>query len=161
MAQSYFRRTHVAVLFELAAQAAPVIHAPIDMLSAWGSQTAHAAYAAPGLSGFALAARLTTSALNTKHMRRILLNRFQAIDRLESFIYRHREKARDVGSALNLAFHGLRYNYACGQYVALRNKGYSDFQACKQVSLWMGHERADVTKKYLVSVRKKGGELIV
>jgi hypothetical protein len=75
--QSYFRRTHMAVLFEPAEQAAPVILAPIDMLSAWGSQTAHAAYAAPGLSGFALAARLTTSALYTKQQRRILLNRFQ------------------------------------------------------------------------------------
>ena len=85
----------------------------------------------------------------------------KAIVRLESFIYHHRERARDAGSDSNLTFHGLRYNYACNQYVALRNKGYSDFQALKQVSLWMGHERADVTKKYLVSVRKRGGELIV
>ena len=41
--------------------------------------------------------------------------------------------------------------------ITIRGKGYSDFQASKQVSLRLGHKRTDVTRIYLASLKKDGG----
>jgi len=68
---------------------------------------------------------------------------------LERFIIVHRDEVRDEDSDRHMVFHGLRHNYAVEQYLLLIRKGYTDSQACKQVSQWMGHNREEITRIYL------------
>ena len=56
-----------------------------------------------------------------------------------------------------MTFHGLRHTCAAEWYLSLKAKGYSDIDARKQVSRWLGHERDEITKIYLASLAK-GGE---
>jgi integrase len=79
-----------------------------------------------------------------------------AISCLQRFIRNHRDEVRDQDSQRPMTYHGLRHNYACEHYLSLLEKGFTDSQACKQVSIWMGHEREEITRIYLVSVRKVG-----
>jgi integrase len=53
-------------------------------------------------------------------------------------------------------FHGLRHTCAAEWYVKLTGEGMSDYQARKQVSKWLGHERPNITDRYLTSVRNTG-----
>lgn len=75
-----------------------------------------------------------------------------AINRLQQFIDEHRAEVQDQDSDRPMTAHGLRHTYAVEQYKSLIEKGHSDFQACKQVSLWLGHSRPDVTRIYLASI---------
>jgi len=80
------------------------------------------------------------------------------IERLENFICHHRKKLPPSEDKENLTFHGLRHSYSCNKYIELINKGYEDWQAEKAVSKLMGHERGDVTRIYLSSIKKNGGD---
>jgi len=76
---------------------------------------------------------------------------------LQQFIIAHSSEAKDKDSTRPMTLHGLRHNYAAEQYLFLTGEGYSDSQACKQVSLWMGHNREEITRIYLASLKKGGG----
>ena len=79
-----------------------------------------------------------------------------SIKELQNFIGRHRNEVQDPGSTRPLTFHGLRHTYAAEQYERLTAKGMTDFQARRQVSQWLGHERDDVTRIYLASITEEG-----
>ena len=79
----------------------------------------------------------------------------RAINALELFIYRYRNEVSDEGSDRRLTFHGLRHTYAAEQYTKLTKSGMSAIDAHFAVSHLLGHERADVTDIYLVSVKKE------
>lgn len=57
---------------------------------------------------------------------------------------------------VRLTAHGLRHSYARNAYLDLVESGDSHDEACRQISLWLGHERKDVTRIYLASVLKDG-----
>ena len=84
------------------------------------------------------------------------------MNQLEQFIIRNRENKRDSGNTATLTVHGLRHTWAAEQYRALVAAGSTAYEARKQVSRWLGHERDSVTKIYLASLsseEKKGGAL--
>jgi len=72
--------------------------------------------------------------------------------RLQSFIDYHRAKMQDENSKRPMTYHGLRHTAAARWYKELRDKGYSDYDARKQVASWLGHGRDDVTRIYLSSL---------
>jgi integrase len=80
---------------------------------------------------------------------------------LEQFIIRNREDGRATGAALTI--HGLRHTWAAERYRELVAAGSTPYEARKQVSQWLGHERDSVTKIYLASLseaeRKGGGSI--
>ena len=79
-----------------------------------------------------------------------------AMQRMEQFIIRNRDVARDKDSKRPLTFHGLRHTYAAEKYRKLTESGMSGLDAHFAVSRLLGHERPDVTDIYLASVRKEG-----
>jgi len=72
--------------------------------------------------------------------------------RLQNFVDYYRPKVQDEDSTRPLTFHGLRHTAAARWYKEFREKGYSDFDARKKVSAWLGHGRDDVTRIYLSSL---------
>lgn len=75
---------------------------------------------------------------------------------LEQFVTRHRDEVRTMGDGeAELTIHGLRHSYAAEQYTMLLNKGRTPYEARKQVSQWLGHERDSVTNIYLASLKRK------
>ena len=72
--------------------------------------------------------------------------------RLQQFIRDHREEIQDPNSDRPMTFHGLRHTYAAEVYTKLLQQGKSPLNARYEVSRLLGHERADVTNIYLVSV---------
>ena len=76
-----------------------------------------------------------------------------AIKRLQNFINYHRNKFADVGHGVPLTFHGLRHTAAANWYKSLKDKGFSDYAARKQVAAWLGHGRDDVTRIYLAGIK--------
>lgn len=79
----------------------------------------------------------------------------RAINQLQLFIYSNRgDFQEDVNRPLT--FHGLRHTYAAEQYRKLTEGGMSALDAHFAVSGLLGHERADVTDIYLVSLPKEG-----
>jgi integrase len=81
-----------------------------------------------------------------------------AIARLQQFIIDHREKVKDPDSERPMTFHGLRHLCAAEWYLSLKEKGYDEESARKQVSKWLGHKRDDVTRIYLASLPRLEGE---
>ena len=80
------------------------------------------------------------------------------MNQLEQFIIRNRDDECSAG--VHLTIHGLRHTWAAEQYRALVANGSTTYEARKQVSLWLGHERDSVTNIYLASLteaEKKGG----
>lgn len=76
------------------------------------------------------------------------------IQGVKDFIYRHREEFQDpsrVGdpSRTELHWHGLRHSYAENTYHELRDQGYADQEARREVSERLGHSRAQITTVYL------------
>lgn len=51
-----------------------------------------------------------------------------------------------------MTFHGLRHTYAAETYKTLVEGGMSELEAHFAISRLLGHERADVTDIYLVSL---------
>lgn len=82
----------------------------------------------------------------------------QAINHLQGFIFAHRAEIQDEGSTRPMTFHGLRHTYAAETYKKLIEGGMSELDAHFAVSRLLGHERPDVTKIYLASVRKGGAD---
>lgn len=81
-----------------------------------------------------------------------------AIKEFQNFISKHRKSVQDADSIRPLTFHGLRHTYAAEAYQKLIADGKSEYEARKQVSLWLGHRRADVTKIYLAGINDKKGQ---
>jgi len=80
-----------------------------------------------------------------------------AIKQLQQFIIEHKEQVQEPNSDRPLTFHGLRHFCAAEWYLTLKELGYDDYWARKQVSQWLGHERDDVTKIYLASLMRMEG----
>lgn len=78
----------------------------------------------------------------------------KAIHALQVFILKHREEILDEGDTRSLTFHGNRHNYAVSKYNTLVASGKSDLDAQYEVSRLLGHERADVTRIYLASIKE-------
>ena len=76
----------------------------------------------------------------------------RAINRLQIFIWKHRDEVRDSANHVTLTFHGLRHSYAAEQYRLLREKGVSRLDAYLRVSKLLGHNRGEVTRLYISSV---------
>ena len=79
-----------------------------------------------------------------------------AIKSMQHFIIAHRDEVRDPDSKRPMTFHGLRHTCAAEWYMSLKARGYSDIDARKQVSRWLGHERDEITRIYLASLEKGG-----
>ena len=76
----------------------------------------------------------------------------RAINRLQIFLWQHREEARDPDNPVKLTFHGLRHTYAAEQYRRFREQGVSRLDAYLRVSKLLGHNRGEVTRLYISSV---------
>ena len=72
---------------------------------------------------------------------------------LQNFIAAHRKAVQENADKAPLTFHGLRHTCAAEWYQALRADGKSEQEARLQVSRWLGHEREDVTRIYLASMK--------
>lgn len=80
---------------------------------------------------------------------------------LERFIIQNRNQNRESGT--HLTIHGLRHTYAAERYSELISAGWTPYEARKQVSQWLGHERDSVTKIYLASLipaKMEGGHKV-
>ena len=77
----------------------------------------------------------------------------KAINQLQQFILRNREAVQDPNSNRPLTFHGLRHTYAAEKYRLSIADSISKLDAHLTVSKLLGHERADVTNIYLVSLK--------
>ena len=80
-----------------------------------------------------------------------------AINRLQKFIYEHKEQVQDPDSTRPFTHHGLRHLYTAEQYLALREKGDNDLTARKKASHLLGHNRHEITKVYLASLSRMEG----
>mgnify|MGYP004650198089 CR=1 FL=1 len=78
------------------------------------------------------------------------------IHNMQVFLSSVRPRIQDVGSTRPMTHHGLRHTYAARKYQEFVQNGYSHYDACKQVSRLLGHERAEVTRIYLASLSGKG-----
>lgn len=79
-----------------------------------------------------------------------------AIQRFQQYLCRVRPRIQDEGSTRPMTHHGLRHSYAARTYQALTEGSVSPLQASLRVSQLLGHERADVTRVYLASIKKDG-----
>ena len=77
---------------------------------------------------------------------------------LQNFIASKRKYICDEGSSRNLTFHGLRHTCAAEWYRNFIQKGLTESQAKLKVSKLLGHEREDVTKIYLASIKGEKGK---
>lgn len=76
-----------------------------------------------------------------------------AINLLQLFIMKHRDEVRDTDSDRPLTYHGLRHFFAAEKYKERVGSGMSPLDAHFTVSRLLGHERPDVTRIYLASLR--------
>lgn len=76
-----------------------------------------------------------------------------AIARLQQYIYQVRSQIQDEDSTRPMTHHGLRHSYAARTYQELIDSGMSPLSASLRVSRLLGHERPDVTRGYLASVK--------
>lgn len=76
------------------------------------------------------------------------------IQGVKDYVYRNREESQDpsrVGDPrrTELHWHGLRHSYAHNTYSELRDQGYTDQEARREVSERLGHSREQITTVYL------------
>ena len=76
-----------------------------------------------------------------------------AIQRLQQYIYKVRPTIQDENSTRSMTHHGLRHSFAARTYQELVNSGVSPLSASLRVSQLLGHERPDVTRGYLASIK--------
>ena len=76
-----------------------------------------------------------------------------AIQRLQQYIYKVRPQIQDEASTRPMTHHGLRHSYAAQTYQELIDGGMRPLSASLRVSQLLGHERPDVTRGYLASVK--------
>ncbi len=79
-----------------------------------------------------------------------------AMNRLEAFICEHRQTVQDEDSVRPLVFHGLRHTYAVEKYEYFIKVGCTEIEAHREVSKLLGHNRDEVTRIYLASLRNGG-----
>ena len=78
---------------------------------------------------------------------------------IQAFIRERRKLVRDKSqSDKPLTFHGLRHSFAAETYQKLMASSKSKSEAKRLVSQLLGHNRGDVTRIYLASLRQKDGE---
>jgi integrase len=75
-----------------------------------------------------------------------------AIKELQNFIITHRKSVQDSDSTRPMTFHGLRHNFAAESYQKFIADDKNEFEALKQVSLLLGHKRAEITRIYLAGI---------
>lgn len=109
-----------------------------------------------------IAIELEAMLKNTERGRKLFvpdgLKTHLAINQLQQFIAEHRTQVQDPNSDRSMTFHGLRHFCAAEWYITLKNAGYNEVSARKQVSQWLGHEREDVTRIYLASLPRMEGD---
>lgn len=71
------------------------------------------------------------------------------IKSIQNFIANHRDKFQLPETESNRSVHGLRHAYAREEYLKRIENNKSEFEARKEVSKLLGHERDEVTKTYL------------
>lgn len=76
-----------------------------------------------------------------------------AIARLQQYIYKVRPAIQDEDSTRPMNHHGLRHSFAARTYQELINSGVNPLSASLRVSQLLGHERPDVTRGYLASIK--------
>ena len=76
-----------------------------------------------------------------------------AIARLQQYIYQVRPQIQKEDSTRPMTHHGLRHSYAARTYQELIDSGMCPLSASLRVSRLLGHERPDVTRGYLASVK--------
>ena len=72
---------------------------------------------------------------------------------LQNFIASKRKIINDENSDRKLTFHGLRHTCAAEWYSNFISEGLTEAQAKLKVSKLLGHEREDVTRIYLASIK--------
>ena len=70
-----------------------------------------------------------------------------AIKELQQFVADTRVPRHEGQSKTSITFHGLRHNCAADWYMTLISKGYTEKEARRQVSKWLGHERDDINRR--------------
>ena len=78
----------------------------------------------------------------------------EVIEEVQHFLIQTRAKWQADCSMVNKTFHGLRHTYASMEYEKLRDEGYTEHKARREVSKLIGHNRTEVTKIYTPN---KGG----
>lgn len=76
------------------------------------------------------------------------------IQGVKDYVYREREHFQDPSrlrdeTRTELHWHGLRHSYAQNTYSELREKGYTDEEARREVSERLGHSRESITFVYV------------
>ena len=77
-----------------------------------------------------------------------------AIKRFQQYLISIRPQIQDDTRTTHLTHHGLRHTYAARTYQELIQQGISPLEASYRVSKLLGHERHDVTRIYLASVKE-------
>ena len=131
----------------------------------WSAREFHrflATCLADGHEDFATIARLTWYAglrihecfrIDTATAEQALRENAIAIARLQQYIYQVRTQIQDEDSTHPMTHHGLRHSFAARMYQESIDSGMSPLNASLRVSQLLGHERPDVTRGYLASVK--------
>ncbi len=131
----------------------------------WSAREFHrflATCLADGHEDFATIARLTWYAglrihecfrIDTATAEQALRENAIAIARLQQYIYQVRPQIQDEDSTRPMTNHGLRHSFAARMYQEAIDSGMSPLNASLRVSQLLGHERPDVTRGYLASVK--------
>jgi integrase len=77
------------------------------------------------------------------------------IHRLENFINYHRKKLPPSENKKPLTIHGMRHSYAVARCSEYLDNGMMEWEAKRELTKLLGHERIDVTEIYLTALRKK------
>jgi integrase len=77
------------------------------------------------------------------------------IHRLESFVNYHRKKLPPSEDKKPLTIHGMRHSYAVARCSEFLDKGMMEWEAKRELTKLLGHERIDVTQIYLTALRIK------
>ena len=77
-----------------------------------------------------------------------------AIKRFQQYLISIRPLIQDENRTTHLTHHGLRHTYAARTYQEFIQQGISPLDASYRVSKLLGHERHDVTRIYLASVKE-------
>jgi integrase len=76
------------------------------------------------------------------------------IERLQNFINYHRKKLPPSEEKKPLTIHGMRHSYAVARCSDFLDKGMMEWEAKRELSKLLGHERVDVTQIYLSSLSR-------
>lgn len=78
--------------------------------------------------------------------------------KLQAFIRKHRHEVLDPGDTRDLTFHGLRHRFAADAFDYYCDKGDDKLSARLKVARLIGHNREDITNRYITSAKNKGGK---